>query len=98
VDETGLMPGDGPSIRVRYWAAAKSAAGVAEDRLPTETPLTLADVRDRAIGLHPGTRLGEVLAACSALVGDRPVGSVPPDLVTVQPGSTVEFLPPFAGG
>jgi hypothetical protein len=31
-------------------------------------------------------------------VGDRPVGSVPPDLVTVQPGSTVEFLPPFAGG
>jgi len=88
----------GPSIRVRYWAAAKSAAGVAEDVLDTDTALTLADVRERAVALHPGTRLGEVLAACSALVGDQPVGSAAPDEVHVQPGQSVEFLPPFAGG
>jgi molybdopterin converting factor small subunit len=32
------------------------------------------------------------------LVGDRPVASADPTAVQVQPGETVEFLPPFAGG
>ena len=52
----------------------------------------------RAVGLHPGSRLAEVLHACSVLVGDRPVASSEPDDVRVPPGSSVEFLPPFAGG
>ena len=50
------------------------------------------------MALHPGTRLPNVLEACSVLVGDQPVGSRHPDDVLVTPGQSVEFLPPFAGG
>ena len=86
------------SVRVRYWAAAKAAAGVAEDLLPVSGPLPLADVVRRAVELHPGTRLAEVVAVCSVLLDDRPVRSADPALVEVAPGSSVELLPPFAGG
>jgi sulfur-carrier protein len=85
-------------ITVRYWASARSAAGVEADRLPVEGEISLTEVMTRAVGLHPGSRLAEVLHACSVLVGDRPVGSSEPDDVRVPPGSSVEFLPPFAGG
>lgn len=85
-------------ITVRYWAGAKHAAGTDHDDLPSATPLTLADVRERAIALHPGTRLAEVLAVCSTLVGERPVGTADPTELEIRPGETVEFLPPFAGG
>ncbi|MEZ0579784.1 MoaD/ThiS family protein [Nocardioides sp. MH1] len=85
-------------IRVRYWAAARSAAGVAEDALDTTGPLTLAEVVAAAVARHPGGRFADVLAVCSVLVGDRPVGSREPGSVVVEPGATVEFLPPFAGG
>ena len=85
-------------VTVRYWASARAAAGVPSDDLPVEGPTTLADLRERAAGLHAGTRLGAVLAVCSVLVGDRPVGSQDPASVDVRPGDTVEFLPPFAGG
>ena len=94
----GETPVTAGSVRVRYWAAAKAAAGTAEDLLPATGPLTLADVRRQAVALHPGTRLEEVLGACSVLVGDAPVGSRADDEVRVDPGVSVEFLPPFAGG
>lgn len=85
-------------ITVRYWAGAKHAAGTDRDDVVTVTSLTLEEVRRRAVDLHPGTRLGEVLAACSALIGEQPVGRADPASVMVRPGETVEFLPPFAGG
>lgn len=86
------------SIRVRYWAAARSAAGVASDDLAVDAPIPLSEVVRRALALHPDTRLPDVLKACSALVGDQPVSSADPESVMVPPGSSVEFLPPFAGG
>ncbi len=86
------------AITVRYWASARSAAGVESDRIAVNGPVSLADVVARAVGLHPGTRLGEVLHVCSVLVGDRPVASEEPADVLVPPGASVEFLPPFAGG
>lgn len=86
------------SIRVHYWAAARAAAGVSGDDLPVEGAITLEEVVRRAVARHPDTRLSEVLAVCSTLVGDRPVSSEDPRLVAVRPGETVEFLPPFAGG
>lgn len=86
------------TITVRYWAAAKAAAGIDVDQLAVEGPITVAEVVRRACALHPGTRLPEVLAVCSALVGDRPVGKQNPGEVEVPPGSLIEFLPPFAGG
>ncbi len=91
MDETNV-------IRVRYWAAAKAAAGTAEDLLHVTGPQTLADVRREAVALHPDTRLEQVLRACSVLVGDEPVGTRADDQVEVAPGASVEFLPPFAGG
>jgi molybdopterin converting factor small subunit len=90
--------GETAPITVRYWASARSAAGVTSDALPVTGPLTLTDVVRRAVALHPGSRLPNVLEACSVLVGDRPVASSHPDDVLVAPGETVEFLPPFAGG
>jgi len=85
-------------IRVRYWAAAKAAAGTDSDDVPVNGPVTLIDLRAAAVALHPGTRLAEVLAACSTLVGEQPVGRADPASYLVQPGASVEFLPPFAGG
>jgi molybdopterin converting factor small subunit len=86
------------AITVRYWAAARAAAGTDRDELDVDGSLTMSEVVRRAVELHPGTRLADVLGICSALVGDRPVGTQDPDRVEVAPGSTVEFLPPFAGG
>jgi molybdopterin converting factor small subunit len=90
--------GETSVIRVRYWAAAKTAAGTDSDDVPATTPMTLVELRAAAAGLHPGTRLAEVLGVCSTVVGDRPVGSSDPAAVLIEPGSSVEFLPPFAGG
>jgi molybdopterin synthase sulfur carrier subunit len=85
-------------IRVRYWAAARSAAGTAEEAVDAPGPVTLADLVAEVAGRHAGSRFADVIAVCSVLVGDQPVGSRAPDAVVVPPGSTVEFLPPFAGG
>ena len=85
-------------IRVRYWAAAKAAAGTDSDDVPVNGSMTLTELRRAAVTLHPGTRLAEVLAACSTLVGERPVGTADPSSVVIEAGSSVEFLPPFAGG
>lgn len=86
------------TIRVRYWAAARSAAGVEHDELPVTGPISLAEVLSRSLALHPGTRLPDVLAACSVLVDDRPATAEDPAEVAVRPGQDVQFLPPFAGG
>ena len=101
MEPTAETPGAGEttaSVTLRYWAAAKAAAGVGEDVVPVTGPTTLADLRERAVALHPGTRLEAVLGVCSVLVGDRPAGSRDPAAIEVAPGQTVEFLPPFAGG
>jgi molybdopterin converting factor small subunit len=86
-------------VTVRYWAAARAAAGVESDEVPLAEGATLADVLVAVRALHPDRpRLAEVLAVCSVLVGDRPVGSRPPARIALAPGDTVELLPPFAGG
>jgi len=85
-------------VTVRYWAGARAAAGTAEDVLRVAGPITLAEVMGRVLELHPGGRLRDVLAVCSALVEDRPAASEDPAEVLVRPGQTVQFLPPFAGG
>lgn len=94
----GETAGPGAVIRVRYWAAAKAAAGTAEDLLAVTGPVTLAEVRRQVVARHPGTRLEAVLEACSVLVGDEPAGSRADQDVRVEAGDSVEFLPPFAGG
>lgn len=85
-------------ILVRYWAAARSAAGLAEEKIAVRGPVTLTEVRSELVRRHAEGRLPAVLEACSVLVGDRPASAVDPDQVRIEPGATVEFLPPFAGG
>jgi molybdopterin converting factor small subunit len=86
-------------IRLRYWASARAAAGVAEDLLEVQGPVSLASLEARARDLHTtSASFSTVLGTCSVLLGDRPVASEHPDRVQVRPGQTVEFLPPFAGG
>jgi molybdopterin converting factor small subunit len=83
---------------VRYWAAARSAAGIAEDAVDVAGPTTLAELTSEVVRRHPGGRFADVIAVCSVLVGDLPVGPAARAATVVPPGTTVEFLPPFAGG
>jgi sulfur-carrier protein len=84
------------SVRVRYWAAARAAAGRESDDVAGET---LADVLAAVRRLHAGNaRFAQVVDVCSVLVGERPVGGHDPESVRIGPGETVELLPPFAGG
>jgi molybdopterin converting factor small subunit len=97
VTDPSVSPHGG--ITVRYWAAARAAAGVECDVLPAADGTTLADVLASVLALHPDRpRLPDVVAVCSVLVGDRPVGSTDPREVVLSAGDTVELLPPFAGG
>jgi len=87
------------NVTVRYWAAAKSAAGVDSDVIPVAEPTTLDVILARVFALHADRpRLHDVVAVCSVLVGDRPVGGYEPEEIAVKPGDVVELLPPFAGG
>ncbi|GAA1998318.1 MoaD/ThiS family protein [Catenulispora subtropica] len=79
---------------IRYWAAAKAAAGTSEE--PYEGEL-LADVLAAAVARH-GAGLGEVVRRSSFLVDGTPVGRRDPAAVALPPGAVVEVLPPFAGG
>jgi len=81
---------------VRYWAAARAAAGRDTDDVSGET---LAEVLDAVRSLHADkAKFAQVVGVCSVLVGERPVGSQDPETVRIGAGETVELLPPFAGG
>lgn len=79
---------------IRYWAAARAAAGVADE--PYEAT-TLADALDAVVTAH-GDQLARVISGCSFLVDEHPVGTRPHGAVTLTDGGTIEVLPPFAGG
>lgn len=81
---------------VRYWAAAKDAAGRAEEPYEAETLAgVLAAVRARYSG-RPA--FGAVLDRSSFLVDGAPVGRRAPADVPLRDGDVIEVLPPFAGG
>lgn len=84
-------------VLVRYWAAAKAAAGVPEERYDVEPTLEalLGAVRAR----HPDGRLADVLQRCSYLVDEvSPGAGRDPADVALAAGAVVDVLPPFAGG
>ena len=83
-----------PLVRVRYWAAAREAAGCAGEELPAAT---LADVIAEATARH-GAALAKLLTICSYLVDGAPAKRDEAANVIVTPGNVVEVLPPFAGG
>lgn len=90
------------TVKVRYFAGARAAAGIAEEtvRVAREggreggREVTADDVIRAVLSRHEG-RLESVVAACSFLldgvaVRDRATG--------VREGSELDVLPPFAGG
>jgi molybdopterin converting factor small subunit len=76
---------------VRHFAAARAAAGVTEESLDAAT---LDELVER-LGRRHGERLALVLKSCSFLVD----GLACHDRSAAVPAeSTVDVLPPFAGG
>ncbi|QSB14874.1 MoaD/ThiS family protein [Natronosporangium hydrolyticum] len=80
-------------LTIRYFAGARAAAGVAEERLPV-TQITLPELTAALTDRH-GRRLGEVLSVASFLV-DGAVWRAPERQLPET--AVVEVLPPFAGG
>ena len=79
---------------LRYWAAAKAAAGVAEESVAADT---LAEALAAARALHDD-RFTTVLGRCTFVVDGDPVGGRDHARVGVREESLVDVLPPFAGG
>ena len=83
-------------VTIRYWAAAKAAAGVPEESVEAAT---LAGALDAVIASRkPGSRLLEVLARSSFLVDAAPAGRAARESIVLDDGCVIEVLPPFAGG
>jgi molybdopterin converting factor small subunit len=77
------------TVTVRYWAAARAAAGVETEQRSGQT---IGDVLEDAVSVHP--RLAPVVAASTFLLDGRAADRS----TTLRPGVTIEVLPPFAGG
>lgn len=85
-------------VRVRYFAGARAAAGVTEERIRVassgSTPATVADVIDAVLTSHD-ERIAQVVPACSFLLDGVAVRD---RSTAVNDGCEVDVLPPFAGG
>jgi sulfur-carrier protein len=89
-------------VTLRYWAAAKEAAGTAEETISAGT---LAEALATAQGkadddgrTEQNSRLRAVLARSSFLIDGTPVGSRAPETILLSDAAVIEVLPPFAGG
>jgi molybdopterin converting factor small subunit len=78
------------AVTVRFFAAARAAAGVSEITLDSSSAI---HILDQAAALHP--KLGQVLPQCSYLLNEVSLRDLN---VIVLEGSTLDVLPPFAGG
>jgi sulfur-carrier protein len=88
-------------VTLRYWAAAKEAAGVAEEKVESETLAAALAAGLAAAGGRPGAspdRLRLVMTRSAFLVDGQPAGTRPPESIRLSADSVVEVLPPFAGG
>lgn len=88
-------PGEptGIAVTVRYFAAARAAAGVDSEIIALPPGTTVAGLVD---GLaRRDSRLASVLSRCSYL---RDGIAVRNDAAALSAGDTIDVLPPFAGG
>ena len=85
-----------PMVTMRYWAAAKQAAGVAQETL---SAATLAEALATALANRGApTDFQAVLARSSFLVNGEQAGRRAAETVSLKEGAVIEVLPPFAGG
>jgi molybdopterin converting factor small subunit len=82
------------SIEVRYFAAARAAAGVEAEKIQLDDGATVGDVL-AALRAGHGPGLARVLERCSYLLDEVAVRDRDTPVTTT---STLDVLPPFAGG
>lgn len=80
-------------VAVRYFAAARAAAGTETEDVTVPSGTTVQDLIDQLASRGPD--LGRVLARCSYLCDGLAVRDTGIALETAQ---TLDVLPPFAGG
>ncbi|KZS76806.1 hypothetical protein A4G26_21445 [Mycobacterium kansasii] len=83
-----------PVVTVRYFGAARAATGRHEEAVPVRAGDTVAQVVS-AIGGRHGERMADLLQRCSFLLDEMAVTS---RRCQVAHLSTLDVLPPFAGG
>ena len=88
-----LIEADGIRVTVRYFAAARAAAGAESETLVVRPGTTVAGLVDRLA--VRGTRLATVLSRCSYLCDGIAVRD---ETAPLRSGDTIDVLPPFAGG
>ncbi|WP_149361589.1 MoaD/ThiS family protein [Lolliginicoccus suaedae] len=81
------------TVTMRYFAAAGRAAGKDEERLDVASGTTLSELVGSLS--ERGPELARVLGRCQFLVDEQAVSD---HSVTLDPGCTIDALPPFAGG
>jgi sulfur-carrier protein len=84
---------DGIRVTVRYFAAARAAAGAESETVVVRPGTTVAELVDRLA--VRGTRLATVLSRCSYLCDGIAVRD---ETAALRAGDTIDVLPPFAGG
>ena len=82
------------TITVRYFAAARAAAGVEAEKVQVPSSATVADLLD-AVRAEHGPEFARVLTRCSYLLDEVAVRD---HGVAVANASSLDVLPPFAGG
>jgi molybdopterin converting factor small subunit len=80
-------------VTVRFFAAARAAAGSESETLTLRIGTTVAELIEELAGR--GTPLAAVLSRCSYL---RDRIAVRDETSVLSAGDTVDVLPPFAGG
>jgi len=79
---------------IRYFAAARAAAGTAQEQITVPGPPTIAHLLAVAVDRH-GPELAKVLARCSYLLDAVAVHDID---APITDGQVLDILPPFAGG
>jgi molybdopterin converting factor small subunit len=82
-------------LTVRYFAGARAAAGRDLETVPLRPGLATVQDVVRELGDRHGPELAKVLAACSYLLDETAVRDRHTPLAA---GTTLDVLPPFAGG
>jgi molybdopterin converting factor small subunit len=80
-------------VTVRYFGAARGAAGVETETVTSDADTSLAELAQQLA--ERNGRLAAVLARCSYLCDGVAVRDT---AARVQTGQTIDVLPPFAGG
>jgi sulfur-carrier protein len=84
---------NGIQVTVRYFAAARAAAGAESETLVLRPGTTVAELVERLA--VRGSGLATVLSRCSYLCDGVAVRD---ETAPLRPGNTIDVLPPFAGG